>query len=308
MSDTASFNRRSKERVFCGLPMEFEGHPGNALDINEHAVFLVLSLTSHSIPVGKKGILTLELNGQKVEEKVKVARVTDAGLSIVSVEETSIFPQLIDQSRSGLKHIHHTERETIAHFRGKFSADIWTEFYSMQEGKASGRLYRLDFTNVVHVASSGIAMLLLLEAENDGGIVLCNCKKEVMKELSQLQVPGIDISFFHDRVVDTDHQFVVTVEKGHTGQDVVTVRIARMFDYNCRNDFANIYRSRSKKSIFVLDFQDTYHVGKAAFGTLLLLNQHIRGQHGEPARIINCSSSVRQKLLDMKFDRYFTIE
>ncbi|MBF0097031.1 MAG: hypothetical protein HQM04_13365 [Magnetococcales bacterium] len=308
MSNSAATNRRSKERAFCGLPMEFDGHLGNALDINEHALFLVLGDPAKNIEAGRKGVLTFELNGQKVTEAVKVARVTAAGLSLVSVQEASHFPLLINQSHSGLKYVHHTERETIAHFRGDFSANIWLDFCRIQEGKASGRLYRLDFTNVVHVAPSGVAMLLLLEAENDGGIVLCNCNKVIMKELSKLRAPGIDITFFQDRVADSDHQFAVSVEEDSSGQELVTVRIARMFDYNCRNGFADIYRSRPKNALFVLDFQDTYHVGKAAFGTLLLLNQYVRGQNRKPIRIVNSNPIIRQKLLDMKFDRYFSIE
>ncbi|MBF0308781.1 MAG: hypothetical protein HQL56_04545 [Magnetococcales bacterium] len=306
MSETA--NRRRHERVFCGLPMEFDGCVGNALDVNEIAVFLILA-SPCAVTEGQNGVLKFVLEGKLVEERATVARITKAGISLASLEEVSIFPKLMESSRSGVKFVEHTKMETSAHFRGEFGASFWDDFLRIYDGRGPARRYRLNFANVATISPSGLAMLLHLVDYNQGGkddIQISHCNKEVLKTISQLLAPGIAISLSADDASnDETHKFGVSVAYGARGEEIVTIRIARMFDYNCRLEFAKIYRNRPKNTEYILDFQDTLHLGKAAFGTMLLLNQHNREHQGRPVRIINCSPFIRSSLDSMKFGRFF---
>ncbi|MBF0155719.1 MAG: hypothetical protein HQL57_00850 [Magnetococcales bacterium] len=311
MGGATASDRRRGERVFCGLPMEFDGCAGNALDVNEIAVFLVMAFPC-PVVVGQKGILRFVLDGRLIEERASVARVTKAGISVVSLEEVSIFPKLMDFSRSGLKFVEHGTGRTVAHFRGEFGANFLGDFLGLYGDREPGRRYQFDFRNVTGVSSSGLAMLLQLEAENGGGkddIQIVNCNRKVLKQLALLDIPEVGISIrVDDSPGDEIRKFGVTIEQGQDGKEIVTIRIAKMFDYNCRTEFANIYRGGPRNREYILDFQDTVHVGKAAFGTMLLLNQHNRESQARNVRIINCSPKIREAMDSMKFERFFDIE
>ncbi|MBF0191926.1 MAG: hypothetical protein HQL99_12430 [Magnetococcales bacterium] len=308
MAIAVETNRRRNDRVFCGLPMEFNGYAGNALDVNTHALFLVLPM-SYPVEVGQKGVLKFLLEGVAVSEKVSVARVTKTGISLVSLEENSIFPKLIESSRSGIKFIEHTQTETTVHFRGDFGAEFWDDFLRIYQDKPLAWRYLFNFANVTSISASGLAMLLHLEAHNQGErdhIQISHCNKEVFNTLSQLEVSGINITLLtEDADEDESHKFKVSVSQDAEGQVTVTIRIARMFDYNCRNNFAKIYRGRSGKTNYILDFQDTIHIGKAAFGTMLLLNQYNRENQGRDILITHCSPHIRTAFENMKFDNFF---
>ncbi|MBF0626970.1 MAG: hypothetical protein HQL91_01995 [Magnetococcales bacterium] len=308
MDTTATSNRRRHERVFSGMPMEFNGCSGNALDVNEIALFLVLPNTC-PMQVGQTGVLKFTLDGVRMEEKVSVARVTKTGVSLVSTEEVSTFPRLMGSLRSGVKFVKHTASETAAHFRGEFSADFWDDFVKIYQGKEHARRYRLNFTNVTSMTSSGLAMLLHLDIHNQGekeSILISHCNKEVLKSLAPLHGSNTGIVIVtNDLQDDESHKFKVSTVRDAEGHTTVTIRIAPLFDYNCRNHFAKIYRGRSGKTDYILDFQDTVHIGKAAFGTMLLLNQHNREHQGRSIRIIHCNPSIRGALDGMKFDTFF---
>ncbi|MBF0110537.1 MAG: hypothetical protein HQL76_15320 [Magnetococcales bacterium] len=249
------------------------------------------------------------MDGQPVEERVSVARVTRAGVSLASIEETSSFPGLMASSRSGVKFVEHNKTETTAHFRGEFGAGFWPDFARLFEGRTTGRRYHLNFANVATVSPSGLAMLLTLESYNGGqknDIRISHCNRKVYQSLSNLLVPGVALTLStDDDEKENLHKFSYTLVTDEMGQDILTIGIARMFDYNCRNDFAKIYRGRIRKTQYVLDFQDTIHVGKAAFGTMLLLNQHNREYNGGIIRIIHCSPYIRGIFEGMKFERFF---
>ncbi|MBF0273078.1 MAG: hypothetical protein HQL98_13595 [Magnetococcales bacterium] len=227
----------------------------------------------------------------------------------MTLEEKSVFPKLIESSRSGIKFIDHTQMETIVHFRGDFSAEFWNDFIKIYQDRPPSWRYRFNFANVTSVTASGLAMLLHLEAHNQGErdtIQISHCNKEVFNTLSQLDIPGINITLLaEDSDEDEAHKFKVSVAQDADGQVTVTIRIAKMFDYNCRNNFAKIYRGRSGKTKYILDFQDTVHIGKAAFGTMLLLNQYNRENQGRDISIIHCSPHVRMAFDHMKFDNFF---
>jgi anti-anti-sigma regulatory factor len=226
-------------------------------------------------------------------------QITIASIPILSIE---CQKELIN----GLECVQHKDKETIAFFKGKFDADILSDFDSIQEKKDKGRVYRLDFKNVTEVSPSGLAMILLIESGNE--IILCNCNEKITNELSMLNTPELNISFFNEDITEDNHQFSVSIRIGDAGQNIVTIRIAKVFSYNCRNNFANIYRGVSRKSEYILDFQDTICVGKAAYGTMLLLRQYAYEQKGNQIKIINCNESIKKNLLNMKFDRFFTIQ
>ncbi|MBF0212552.1 MAG: hypothetical protein HQM00_03185 [Magnetococcales bacterium] len=303
--------RRKFNRVFSGQPMELDGVPGNALDINEIAVFLVFP-TPQSFEVGHKGVLKFTLEQQTIEERVSVARVTKSGVSLVSLEESSAFSKLCIAARSGVKYVQHTEEDSTIWFRGELSADFWEEFAQIYRERPPRWCYRLDFQNVTGVTPSGVAMLMHLEAHNQGkeeDIIIFNCSKEILDALSLLNVPGIGITLQGgDLQGDDAHQFQVETIRELGQPTVIKIRIARMFDYNCRNDFAKLYRYRGRNTRYILDFQNTVHLGKAAFGTMLLMNQHNREKMGEPVRMINCSPYIRNLLHTMKFENFFEIE
>ncbi|MBF0339537.1 MAG: hypothetical protein HQL95_01070 [Magnetococcales bacterium] len=284
---------------------------GNALDVNEIAVFLVFP-TFQSFEVGHKGVLKFTFGQDTIEERVSVARVTKAGVSLVSIEETSTFSRLCASSRSGVKYLRHTEEESAIWLRGELSADFLDEFVHIYRERTPHWRYRFDFQNVTGVAPSGLAMLLHLEAHNQGtldDILIFNCKKEILDALSVLNVPGIGITLRGDDLQGDDaHRFEVETVRALGQPATVKIRVARMFDYNCRNDFAKIYRYRGRKTNYILDFRDTVHLGKAAFGTMLLLNQHNREKQGEPIRMIHCSPYIRNLLHQMKFEHFFAIE
>ncbi|MEO5345525.1 MAG: STAS domain-containing protein [Magnetococcus sp. YQC-9] len=303
--------RRKHERIFCGLPMELDGVLGSALDINEIAVFLVFP-AHQAFEVGHKGVLKFTLEGQTIEERVSVARVTKSGVSLVSLEESSAFIQLCASSRSGIKFVQHDEQESIVHLRGELSADYWDEFVQLYRERPPKWRYRLDCKNVTGVAPSGLAMLLHLEAHNQGSgddIVLFNCRKELLDALSLLNLPAIGITLLgEEQEGDAAHQFQVETIREFGQPTTIKIRVARMFDYNCRNDFSKIYRYRGRNTNYILDFCDTVHLGKAAFGSLLMLNQHNREKQGAPIRMIGCSPHVKSLLQQMRFENFFAIE
>ncbi|MBF0295707.1 MAG: hypothetical protein HQL96_11010 [Magnetococcales bacterium] len=304
-------NRRQRERVFCGQPMEFSGCLGNALDLNEIAVFLVLAAPC-AVSVGTVGVLKFQFEGRSVEEKASVARITKMGISVVSLEENSQLPHLMTMSRSGIKFCSQLAHETVVHFRGEFSAEIVKDFNNIYRHHPPGRKYRFNFQNVTSVTPSGLAMLLQLESSNRGtkeDLEIIQCNKDVMRTLMTLDAPGVNITILPQTAeLDQDHTFTVTTAMGPDGREIVTIRIARIFDYNCRNEFASLYRGRPKRTQYILDFQATVHVGKAAFGTMLLLNQYSRDHGGGAIRIINCASNVKRAFESMKFDRFFEID
>ncbi|GAB0057885.1 hypothetical protein SIID45300_02219 [Candidatus Magnetaquicoccaceae bacterium FCR-1] len=303
--------RRKLNRVFSGQPMELDGVPGNALDINEIAVFLVFP-TRQSFEVGHKGVLRFTFEQQNIEERVSVARVTPSGVSLVSLETPSNLSKLCASSRSGVKYVQHTEEESTIWLRGELSADFWDAFNQLYRERPPRWRYRLDFQNVTGVTPSGLAMLLDLEAHNQGeadDIVIFNCRKEMLDALALLNVPGIGITLVGDEEQNDDaHRFHVETIREMGKPTLIKIRVARMFDYNCRNDFSKIYRYRGRNTQYILDFQETIHIGKAAFGTMLMLNQHNREKNGDPIRMINCSTHIRNLLHQMKFENFFTIE
>ncbi|MBF0116133.1 MAG: STAS domain-containing protein [Magnetococcales bacterium] len=291
--------------------MELDGVLGSALDVNEIAVFLVFP-TAQSFEVGHKGVLSFIIDHQPILEHVKVARVTKVGVALVSLEESSAFARLCTSSRSGVKYVQHDETESIVHLRGELSADFWDEFSQIYRERPPGWRYRLDFKNVTGVSPSGLAMLLDLEAHNQGGhddIVIVHCSKEMLDALALLNVPGIGITLLgSDQEGDDLHQFQVETFREPGEPTTVKIHVARMFDYNCRNDFAKLYRYRGRHTQYILDFQDTIHIGKAAFGSMLMLNQHNREKQGEPIRMIHCSPHVKNLMHQMKFENFFVIE
>ncbi|MBF0179721.1 MAG: hypothetical protein HQM03_06815 [Magnetococcales bacterium] len=247
-----------------------------------------------------------------MEEKASVARITKMGISVVSLEEKSQLPHLMTISRSGIKFCSQLPHETIVHFRGEFSAEIVKDFNNIYRHHPPGRKYRFNFQNVTSVEPSGMAMLLQLEAHNHGqkdDLEIVQCNKEVMRTLMTLDAPGVNITILpRTDELDLEHKFAITTTRGPDGREIVTIRVARIFDYNCRSEFASLYRGRPKQTQYILDFQETVHVGKAAFGTLLLLNQYSRDHGGGVIRIINCPSNVKRAFESMKFDRFFEID
>ncbi|MBF0416693.1 MAG: hypothetical protein HQL86_00380 [Magnetococcales bacterium] len=303
--------RRKQDRVFSGQPMELDGVLGNALDVSDIAVFLVFPIRQ-SFEVGHKGLLKFSLKNQDIEEWVSVARVTPSGVSLVSLETPSNLSKLCASSRSGIKYVQHTEEESTIWLRGELSADFWDEFAQIYRELPPRWRYRLHFQNVTGVTPSGVAMLLHLEAHNQGSgddIQIFNCSKEILDALSPLNVPGIGITLHGvDLQGDDAHRFEVETIREMGQPTTVKIRVARMFDYNCRNEFAKLYRYRGRNTHYILDFQNTVHLGKAAFGTMLLLNQHNREKQGEPIRMIHCSPYIKGLLHQMKFEHFFEIE
>ncbi|MBF0263396.1 MAG: hypothetical protein HQL97_16345, partial [Magnetococcales bacterium] len=204
------------------------------------------------------------------------------------------------------------EEESTIWLRGELSADFWEEFVQIYRTRPPHWRYRLDFKNVTGVSPSGVAMLLHLEAHNQGSgddIVLFNCSKEILDALSLLNLPAIGITLLgEEQEGDAAHQFQVETIREFGEPTLIKICVARMFDYNCRNDFSKLYRYRGRNTNYILDFQDTVHLGKAAFGSLLMLNQHNREKKGNPIRMIHCCPHVKTLLHQMKFENFFEIE
>jgi anti-anti-sigma regulatory factor len=306
-------NRRQNERVFCGLPMEFNGCAGNAMEVTEVSVFIILSAPC-PLQAGQQGVLKVTLeNSTIIEERAAIARVTRIGIAVVSLERRSVLRDIMEAAMNGVKFVEHREHETIAHLRGELNSNFLEDFRRIYVGQEKQRKYILDFRSVVHVAPSGLGMLLQMEIYNQGSkgdIEVINCSPEVQQILSGLDVPeiAITISQVHPTMADEARKFRITIEVGQHGMDKVTIHIPPMFDYSCRHEFARIYRDRSRDTEYVLDFQNTLHIGKAAFGTMLLMKQHMGQLTDVPnIRIVNCRSNVLDSLYRMRFERYFDI-
>jgi anti-anti-sigma regulatory factor len=322
MQSGAVMDQRRSQRIFCGMPMEFDGYAGNAIEISEATASLVLQCTDGFVK-GHRGILKVTPPLlDMIAERCEVVRVTRTGVVVTSLESSSMLPVLMELSTHGVQYIEHRSSETLAMCQGELSCNCIGDFKQIYVHQAKRRKYILDFRNVVHVAPSGLAMLLQLAIYNSGDKtdVVIVCTPPIYAQLASLDTPGIGLTLLqdHDTGVrddeavagDADREFRITVTMIKSGQAHVTVRMPAIFDYTGRFEFAKIYVDRPAGTTYDLDFTRTVFFGKSAYGTLLLLKRHIidAGDRSEkPVRLLHCNSQIRDALYNMGFNRHFAI-
>ncbi|CAK0772887.1 HptB-dependent secretion and biofilm anti anti-sigma factor [Gammaproteobacteria bacterium] len=238
-----------------------------------------------------------------------VARVTPAGIAVVSLERESILLRLQSLRQGEIDYIDYQKNETRASLWGTLSADLLNDFRKIRREGSRQFRYVLDFQNVSHVEPSGLAMLLQLSSSSQGRnpVQILNCSDKVEEILNKVAVPGTGIVIKRPPSAgpESGQRFFVYMEPNGKGADRVTIFMPAIFDYEGRVEFSMIYQNRPKGTEYVLDFAMTKHLAKSAFGTLLLMYQHVNPDAPSDIRITHCNTKVRSAFEKMDFDKFF---
>ncbi len=303
--------RRTHARVYCGLPVQFEQDRGNVLDMADASIFIALPSPATS-RVGQEGKVTIYDRNDVFEESAVVVRVTPRGIALVSLSADSIFLRLRDAYFGEISYVEYAHNEIRASLWGYVSADLFESFQKISKDVPRPCRYILDFQRVTDLAPSGLALLLQLSTAPQGrnDVQIINCSAKVTAILSSVAVPGtgIVINDQVNAVSESARRFMVTVEPNEIGDDRVTVLMPEVFDYDARVEFSRIYLGRSRKSEYVLDFAQTKHLAKSAFGTLLLMHQHVGPHVITDIKIVRCNANILKMFEDMKFRKFFYID
>ncbi len=279
------------------------------VDISDVSVFIALSTPPPTSRIEQKGTLHLHDHARVYKELAMVARVTSTGIAVVSLEEDSVISRLLTSRRGEIDYIDYQKNETRVSLWGCLNADMLEDFQKIAKGISRPFRYVLDFQQVVDVEPSGLAMLLQLSKSPQGrhDVQILNCPMKVAAILGCVTVPGTGIVIKEnlDAASESAQRFYVVVEQNDSGQDRITIYMPDVFDYSGRVEFSRIYQNRAKGSEYVLDFAMTQHIAKSAFGTLLLMYQHIGPHSPSDIKITHCSPKVRSIFDKMDFNKFF---
>ncbi len=302
--------KRSTNRVYCGLRVQFDQDDGHASDIADASVFIALSSPATAI-VGQEGTLSVHDRGEIFREPGVVVRVTARGIAVISLAPESVLLRFREALFGDVLSVEQTSTEVRASLWGYISADIATEWQKISQGSPQPFRYILDFQRVTDVAPSGLALLLQLSTSPRGrnDVQIIHCSEKVEAILSSIALPGtgITIAARPDAVSNAARRFSVAVESNEFSEERVTIFMPEVFDYEARLEFARIYQGRSRKVEYVLDFSATKHLAKSAFGTLLLMHQHVGLESIANIKIVGCSAKIRKMFQDMAFQKFFHI-
>ncbi|CAK0747653.1 HptB-dependent secretion and biofilm anti anti-sigma factor [Gammaproteobacteria bacterium] len=299
---------RSRNRIYCGIPVQFEQDYGNALDITNDAIFIVLPTTPVS-KLGQEGILYIHDNGHIFEEPGIVVRVTETGIVVASLKQDTILSNLLASDFGDVVYIDYRNNETRASLLGYLDADLLNDFIKIYDGCPQPFRYILDFKRVCDVAPSGLAMLLQLSFSPSGrnDVQIINCSEKVTEILKSVTVPGTGIVINEKPATlsESTNKFFVTIELNKKGGERVTVLMPETFDYDARIEFSRLYQNRSKNSEYVLDFSLTKYLAKSAFGTLLLMYKYIGSHQASDIKILHCNPKIKNVFKDMELEKFF---